>query len=211
MNLFEALTLLAICSLTLVVLTYATTVRISEPQPTLTIPPKTRSEETDGFTLLVAADDGATAVHLHDYLFNTALIGDEETSTQEISEALSMLASVSEQNITRRQTVNNFYIVLNTGLVTYLSSRSSGIAIVLGMAICAIWYLQLHSYRMISVSKIELFKALESKRTVRPSSAQYKFCKANKYFGLTRIEQLVPVVFIVGYAILGCSGIGQAQ
>ncbi len=208
MKLTEALILLATCSIEIVLVTYAATVRISKPQPKLLILPKTRSNTTAGFTLMVEADNGFTSEHLHDYLFNSEVICDEKTRAQEISEALSMLASVSEQNITRRQTVNNFFIVLNTALVTYLSTnkspsiKTSCIALVLGLSMCIIWLSQLYYYRMISVSKIELFKALETKRAVRPSTAQYKFCEANKYLGLTTVEQLVPLAFIIGYAIL---------
>ncbi|MFA6210238.1 MAG: hypothetical protein WCT03_04490 [Candidatus Obscuribacterales bacterium] len=142
-------------------------------------------------------------VHLVDHLFPCSGSGStlQWQFDQEVSEALVMLAAVSEQMINRRQQVNQFFIALNVGVYAIFNNQNFNATLCwVGIVTCIIWWLQLRDYQIASTSKIELFKALELNRTVRPLSAQYKFVNANGYLGLTKLEQYLP--FIIGFAYL---------
>lgn len=137
----------------------------------------------------------------------------EEDHQPQLDQAISDLVTSSEEVNNRRQSVNHFFLTINTVLLggsgwlfsNFLQTLQLfqafqllvGIFVVstIGMILCYLWSGFLRSFWCVSRSKVETMKSLESKRHVRVFTAQYKLVEANDYTPLTKLESDVAKIF----------------
>ena len=132
----------------------------------------------------------------------------------------------------RRGQTNRFYVALLSGLfalITIIVGREYfsdllnivfGAVGILGIILCFLWLINIHSYRQLNSGKFKVIHEMEEKlpfpcydreweilgmqseepRPPQEPSLEEK--KNKKYLQLTRVEQYIPLVMMIPYAIL---------
>ena len=74
------------------------------------------------------------------------------------------------------------------------------------MVICYVWYRLLKSYRDLNSAKFKVIYAIERQLPLRPYDAEWESVERGMnpslYLSLTRIERVVPGIFMAFYAVL---------
>ena len=111
----------------------------------------------------------------------------------------------------RRGTANTFLMTVNTALVSvYGLAAGTGsphgaagwLIPLAGLTISLGWIALIRSYRALNRAKFEVIMEIEQTLPVRLFDAEWRALKAQRAMSLTYIEQLVPLVFMVIYAVL---------
>jgi hypothetical protein len=114
-----------------------------------------------------------------------------------------------------RNQANTFFLTLNTtliGLITAIlqfSTQDSRFAWILlvsitGMLLSVTWFALVYSYRNLNTARFKVVHELEERLPARIYAREWDFIKSSKrYITQSRVEQVVPVVFFVVYALLG--------
>lgn len=118
----------------------------------------------------------------------------------------------------RRGQANKFYISLLSGLLTLvlltqekgLFSQHQTILLVavalLGIALCALWHINIRSYRQLNTAKFKIIHEFEQQLPLAMYDREWEVlgrgADSKKYLQLTRVEQLVPFVFAIPYLLL---------
>ncbi|MGZ4943865.1 MAG: RipA family octameric membrane protein [Halobacteriota archaeon] len=113
---------------------------------------------------------------------------------------------------------NKFFISLLTGLIAVLSVvtqlhgpvmalNAMFIAIgVFGMLLCYVWYVTIRSYKQLNSGKFHLIGDVEAQLPYRFYDEEWNKLGRGKdkkrYIPITRVEQLVPILFSLIYAAL---------
>lgn len=127
----------------------------------------------------------------------------------------------SEDVISRRQSVSNFYITVNSTLITILSaviailnglSKDYSLLItvigcyfvpILGVLLCFNWRRLVYSYGQLNAAKMKVISALEKKLPFNIYDVEWKVqtdkLGKRKYVSFTNIEKLIPLIFIIIY------------
>lgn len=127
----------------------------------------------------------------------------------------------SEDVISRRQSVSNFYITVNSTLISILSaviailnglSKDYSLLIsaiscyfvpVLGVLLCLNWRRLVFSYGQLNAAKMKVISALEKKLPFNIYDVEWKVqtdkLGKRKYISFTNIEKLIPLIFIIIY------------
>ena len=118
----------------------------------------------------------------------------------------------------RRGQTNRFYISLLSGLLTLvlltqekgLFSQHQSILLVavalLGVALCALWNINIRSYRQLNTAKFKIIHEFEQQLPLAMYDREWdvlgKGEDSKKYLQLTRVEQMVPFLFAIPYVLL---------
>ena len=121
----------------------------------------------------------------------------------------------------RRDQSNRFYSALLTGLLAVISVvvklsdwQTSGnllsvvmIAVgLVGLAVCAIWFSNIRSYKQLNSGKFRIIHMIEEHLPFDPYTKEWDYLRPpagiKRYFQLTRTEQFVPVALAVPYLFL---------
>lgn len=127
----------------------------------------------------------------------------------------------SEDVISRRQSVSNFYITVNSTLISILSaviailnglSKDYSLLIstfgcyivpVLGVLLCLNWRRLVFSYGQLNAAKMKVISALEKKLPFNIYDVEWKVqtdkLGKRKYISFTNIEKFIPLIFIIIY------------
>jgi hypothetical protein len=128
-----------------------------------------------------------------------------------------LAVEMADRISSRRLTANSFYLILEASLVALGSTSfiSSGVggewkqlaSSVVGVAVSAVWWLALKSYRDLNRAKFQVITAMESKMATRLFSEEWTILKADpveswrsRYAELGTAERVVPVIFACLYA-----------
>jgi hypothetical protein len=113
----------------------------------------------------------------------------------------------------RRSTANSFFLAVQTALVTLLGVEGLGDDAVAGagLVLASAWWLLLRSYRKLNAAKFKVIGEMEEALPVQIFNEEWKRLRGqdpqarararDRYAELGIIEQLVPAVFAVIYAI----------
>ncbi|MCW2393257.1 hypothetical protein [Sphingobium sp. B11D3A] len=126
-------------------------------------------------------------------------------------EIYKLLVEMADRVSQRRQAANNFYLSVNTFLVggsAFLktlapSSVTLVIVTVAGLAICALWYQNIQSYKTLNQAKFNVINDIELRLVEQPFGLEWKNLdpdgdgKRHKPFH--RVESVVPWIFVVVY------------
>lgn len=138
-----------------------------------------------------------------------------ETESKERLEIYKMLVEMADRVSQRRQAANNFYLSVSTFLVggsAFLKSLTPGavtlsIVTVAGLAICALWYQNIQSYKTLNGAKFQVINDIETRLAEQPFHAEWEALdpdgdgKRHKPFH--QVEGAVPWVFAAVYTAQG--------
>lgn len=152
------------------------------------------------------------------HLFNNTQMSNRENL---LFEQYKLFLETSETLVERRQSVNNFYISVNSGLLA-LSSLFAGIVqtsstkqiilfvmAMVGIILCISWRQILESYGNLNSSKMKILSLLEKNLPASLFDAEWEVLsdKLNnkKYMSFTSSEKRIPMIFITLYVMICCS------
>ena len=112
-----------------------------------------------------------------------------------------MANSVSQ----RRDTMNNIFVTLNLAIVAAISINwdvKSLFILVAGIVVSVIWLLFIRNYKLLNTEKFNVINDIEKKLPVKPFNDEWKRLEKNKkYQDGTKLEKILPIMFIVLYLI----------
>lgn len=143
----------------------------------------------------------------------------EEKGRQEfLLEQYKLFLQTSESLVARRQSVNNFYISVNSALITLLNvfialnlentwKRIALLAIpAVGIILCYAWIKLLYSYGELNASKMRVISIIEKHLPASLYDAEWRIQsdQLNKrpYVSFTKREAMIPKIFIVLYSLV---------
>lgn len=127
-------------------------------------------------------------------------IYDQTVILEQWKTCVSMADSVSK----RRDTVNKLFVTFNSALLVLMFQNKTNTVLLIGLGIliCLIWYCSINNYRILNSAKFEVILKLEESFQIKPFSDEWECAKKNNYKRITKIEQLLPIVFISLYISL---------
>lgn len=132
-------------------------------------------------------------------------------------EIYKLLVEMADRVSQRRQAANNFYLSVNTFLVggsAYLktldpSPVTVAIVTVAGLAICALWYQNIQSYRTLNGAKFNVINDIETRLVEQPFHEEWKELDPDndgeRHKPFHQVEGVVPWVFAAVYLALALS------
>ncbi len=141
---------------------------------------------------------------------------------EHLLEQYTIYLNSAEKISDRRQKANEFFLALNSGLVTLLGFfitktdvDNSRLIFLLapcsGMVMCYLWYRMIQSYKGLNSGKFKVIHFIESRLPLALYDTEWKILGEGKnkklYWPFSHIELLVPWIFIVIYLVLIVSNI----
>lgn len=112
---------------------------------------------------------------------------------------------MANSNTEKRTNSNNIYITINAALlavVTFSLDYKSIMLSIVGVAVCVTWLYSIDSYKKLSSVKYHIVNEIENQLPLAPFAFEWeKLNNEKKYLGLTKIEKVVPLLFILLYGI----------
>lgn len=147
----------------------------------------------------------------------------ESMDTNALLEQYKTYLNTSEALVTRRQGVSNFYMTVNTAIVSIASiiialgaDLTIKLLIILFIALvgiipCVSWFQILESYGRLNSSKMKVLSIIEKKlpASLFEPEAQIMSDKLHtkKYKSFTNIEKTIPLIFLILYSVIIISSI----
>lgn len=134
-----------------------------------------------------------------------------------ILEQYKMYTEMADRISQRRNLANVFFLTLSTSLVTGIGftlgdkiefpDYLTTLLLTVGVVVSIAWWWLLRSYRNLNSAKYKVIGLLEERLPSSPYwSAEWKALGEGKsiktYLPLSKLEQFVPLIFIVGYVII---------
>ncbi|MDV2503818.1 MAG: hypothetical protein RX318_07675 [bacterium] len=147
-------------------------------------------------------------------------------SEQELSvlmEQYKLFVDTSEKLVSRRQTVNTFFLSINALVLSglgaiakeLLTNRIAIIGIlaisIAGILLCIGWRRLVHTHRQLNAGKFAVIHLLEEQLPASLFKAEWEALgqgkDKKKYVPFTKTEATIPIIFIILYSISILSGI----
>ncbi len=135
---------------------------------------------------------------------------------EHLLEQYKIYVNAAEKISDRRQKTNEFFLGLNTVLVTLLgfivtkttpgdSIYMLGLASVAGSIICYLWYRIIYSYKGLNSGKFKIIHSIEERLPLALYDTEWEIVGRGKdrrvYWPFSHIELIVPKIFIGIYII----------
>lgn len=133
--------------------------------------------------------------------------------SSDLLEQYKLYVNSAEKISDRRQKTNEFFLGLNTALLTalgfiYGKIENSDIVMILmliaGISICYFWYRIIRSYKGLNGGKFDIIHLIEKKLPLSLYDAEWDILgrgeDKNKYWPFSHIEIKIPWIFIIIYA-----------
>ena len=133
-------------------------------------------------------------------------------------EQYKIYVEMADRISSRRFQTNRFYVTLLSGLLALLSlvvtrnAFSSVLSVVfvavgiLGIALCILWYINIHSYRQLNSGKFQVIHEMEQHLPFPAYEREWELLgggkDGKKYRQLTKVEQYVAFILAVPYSVL---------
>jgi hypothetical protein len=133
-------------------------------------------------------------------------------------EQYKLYVEMADRISNRRAQTNRFYISLLSGLLALLSiivgrnifsdfqTIMFSVISVLGLTLCALWNINIRSYRQLNSGKFKVVHEMEQHLPFPCYSREWEILgegeKSKKYLQLTRVEQYVPFLLSIPYMLL---------
>lgn len=141
-----------------------------------------------------------------------------EQFSEHMLEQYKLYVEMADRVSSRRAQTHRFYISLLSILLVLLSIVASigrfseildiillAIAI-LGVILCAVWWVNIRSYRQLNSGKFEVIHEMERELPIAAYDKEWEILgrgkQAGKYLQLTRVEQWVPLLLSIPYLLL---------
>lgn len=117
----------------------------------------------------------------------------------------------------RRQSANNFFLTINTILVSILSLSFQEnflknifwfklLVVIIGILFCIIFWFLIRAYKQLNTGKFNVLHKIESKLPLAPYRYEWeileKWTNKKVYYPFSHIELLIPWIFGIIYVIL---------
>lgn len=148
-------------------------------------------------------------------LFNDEI---DKIDRNELLEQYKVFLETSESLVSRRQSVNSFYISANTALITVMATLLTmfgdveekiiicAFTAVVGFILTLSWHSVLDSYGILNSSKMKVISILEQKLPVSLYDMEWDVMSdklnSKKYVSFTESEKKAPRAFVVLYGLL---------
>lgn len=160
---------------------------------------------------------------LHDAVWNDNLIREggveiANLQSQLILEQYKLYVEMADRISARRGLTNSFFLTLNLAAVSVIASVASkvtsesgffipAVALIIMCGECFVWFCTLRSYRLLNTAKYAVIEVLEERLPARAYSkgewhAFVRSGKHGRYLRLTTAEQIMPLLFSLGYVAL---------
>lgn len=161
-------------------------------------------------------DEGERAAELRRRLWNDDVGAGPTSPAEGVLEQYRLYVEMADRVSQRRALSNTFFLTLNAGAVAVLgSSVPQWSASDLGwlalpclalLVQCVAWFGIVRSYRLLNTAKYEVVGALEERLPASPYwRAEWwilgQGADRRRYWPLSHLEQVVPVVFALLYAV----------
>lgn len=142
---------------------------------------------------------------------------DEKSGPNYVSyliEVYKLYVESSQRISDRRLTASNFLLAANSALMTTfgiaagLWGRNAWLLAIIaaGIIICAVWASIIRAYGNLNYAKFQVIFDLERSLPAAPFTREWKLCrdqKEHRYMPVSRLESLVPYVFVALYLLFG--------
>ena len=112
---------------------------------------------------------------------------------------------MANSNTEKRNNANNLFITINSALfavITFAWDYKSILLSIIGIVVCVLWLSSIRSYKQLSSVKYDIVNEIEKKLPLAPFTYEWEKLKLeHNYVGLTRIENVLPWLFLVLYAV----------
>lgn len=112
---------------------------------------------------------------------------------------------MANANTEKRTSSNNIFITINAALLAVVSfslDYKSILLSIVGIAVCVVWLNSIESYKKLSSAKYHIINEIELQLPLKPFTYEWeKLNKGNKFLRLTKIEKVLPWLFIALYVI----------
>lgn len=133
-------------------------------------------------------------------------------------EQYKVFVATAEAVSQRRATTNNYLLSINTFLITLyglgptFEFRPGTLMLfcLAGSLVSGIWYGLIRSYRLLNTAKYKVIGDIENRLPEAPFSREWEIAEKvldSNYIPLTKIEQLIPTIFLILYVLLGLHAI----
>lgn len=101
-------------------------------------------------------------------------------------------------------TISIFSIIIGQNLIIdqFISLFVFSLIAVIGILLCITWFIHICSYRQLNDAKFVVIHKMEEKLPYKCYKEEWEIIKEKRYVKLTKIEQLIPIIFIIAYCIL---------
>ena len=128
-----------------------------------------------------------------------------ETYASVVLEQWKTCVEMANSNTEKRTNSNNIFITINAALLAVVSfslDYKSIILSIVGIAVCAVWLCSIENYKKLSSVKYHIVNEIECQLPLAPFSDEWDRLKNEKqYIGLTKIEKVLPWLFIFLYTV----------
>lgn len=112
---------------------------------------------------------------------------------------------MANSNTEKRNNANNLFITINSALfalITFAWDYKSILLSIIGIVVCILWLNSIRSYKQLSSVKYDIVNEIEKKLPLAPFTYEWKKLKLeHNYVGLTKIENILPWLFLTLYSI----------
>jgi hypothetical protein len=155
-----------------------------------------------------------TAMSVEKYLFPTEPNEYGDLYRAHLLEQYKLYVELMDRNSSRRQSVNTFFVSINTALIAFTGFAVeyikqcgfksvpypwSFVIPIVGLILCYIWYRVIRSYKDLNTGKFVIIHSLESRLPAAMFNAEWTALgeghDPKKYLPFTHIEIWVPGVF----------------
>ncbi len=124
-----------------------------------------------------------------------------ENKRHDILEIYKMYVESTQHISDCRQKSNNFYILLNTGIIAYTSFFNYLLVLLFGVLINIIWFCKINSYKRLNSAKFKVVNFVEKQLPIEVFNMEYKILKEGKHKNLSFYESCIPLVFITVFVL----------
>lgn len=130
-----------------------------------------------------------------------------------ILEQYKLYVETAEKVSDRRQNSNNFFLTLNSILLTftgYLTTFSFAlwhtILAFTGISISILWFLTITSFRNLNSGKFRVIHKIEQKLPMKLFVDEWAYLRdgknSKKYIKISKVEQGIPLIFFILYLLI---------
>lgn len=128
-----------------------------------------------------------------------------ETYDSVVLEQWKTCVEMANSNTEKRTNSNNIFITINAALLAIVSfslEYKSIIFSIVGISVCIVWLYSIENYKKLSSVKYHIINEIECQLPLAPFGDEWERLKNEKqYIGLTKIEKVLPWLFIFLYVI----------
>lgn len=134
----------------------------------------------------------------------------EEPLPEGLLEQYKVVVEMSDRTSARRGLANTFFLAVESALiatVTFADGRAWAIAVA-GIVVALAWFGLLRSYRTLNKAKFDVIHAIEDRLPAQPFKDEWGLLDKpdlhfwQRYTALSKIEQVVPFVFVTLHGVL---------